>query len=210
MKKVIVIGAGGQGKVVADIIRLSGDEVFAFLDDSVEKKCNGFNIIGTTSDIGKWKDCWYFAAIGDAAVRKNIMDKDVLWYTAIHPSAVVANDVKIGEGSALMANSSVNPGSIIGKGCIINTGATVDHDCVLEDFVHISPGAHICGTVRICRGTWVGAGATVINNISICSGCIIGAGAAVVKKLSIPGLYMGVPAVKIIRKENMSRQNNKL
>lgn len=197
MKKVIIIGAGGHGKVAADIVRLSGDEVVGFLDDKPPENLAGFNVIGNTSDIGKWSDCMYFAAIGNAVIRKKIMSNNVLWYTAIHPTAVVADDVKIGEGTLFAANSVVNSGADIGKGCIINTAATVDHDCILEDFVHISPGAHLSGSVNVGAETWIGVGACIVNNIEICGGCIIGAGAAVIKNIGVAGTYVGVPTEKV-------------
>lgn len=196
MKKVIIIGAGGHGKVAADIVRLSGDEVIGFLDDKPPENLVGFDVIGNTGDIGKWSDCLYFAAVGNAVIRKKIMNKNVPWYTAIHPTAVIADDVKIDEGTLLAANSVVNSGSEIGRGCIINTAATVDHDCILEDFVHISPGAHLSGSVKIGSGTWVGVGACVVNNVEICGGCTIGAGAAVIKNIGEAGTYVGVPTEK--------------
>lgn len=196
MKKVIIIGAGGHGKVAADIIRLSGDEVVGFLDDKPSENFVGFNVIGNTDDIGKWSDCLYFAAVGSAEIRKKIMKNNVSWYTAIHPTAVIANDVKTGEGTLFAANSVVNSGSKIGNGCIINTSATVDHDCMLEDFVHISPGAHLSGLVRVGAKTWIGVGACVVNNVEICGDCIIGAGAVVIRNIVETGTYVGVPAKK--------------
>ena len=73
----------------------------------------------------------------------------------------------------------------------------MDHDCIIEDFVHISVGSHVSGTVKIGESTWLGAGVTVSNNINICSGCIIGAGAVVVKNINEVGTYIGVPAKKL-------------
>ena len=96
-----------------------------------------------------------------------------------------------------MAGAVINPGAQIGIGCIINTSSSVDHDCVVEDYVHISVGAHLSGTVRVGKGTWIGAGAIVSNNINICGGCMIGAGAVVIKDIAEPGTYVGVPAKKL-------------
>lgn len=93
-----------------------------------------------------------------------------------------------------MANAVINPGSRVGRGCIINTGATVDHDCVLEDFVHVSPGAHVAGSVFIGSRTWVGIGGIISNNLTICADCIVGAGAVVVRNIDQPGIYVGAPA----------------
>ena len=91
----------------------------------------------------------------------------------------------------------MNPETCIGKGCIINTSASVDHDCMLEDYVYISVGAHLAGAVSVGEHTWVGAGAVVKNNIDICSNCMIGAGAVVVKKITEAGTYIGIPAARV-------------
>ena len=192
-KKVIIIGAGGHGRVVADIVKLNGDEVVGYLDDNKTGCVNGIEVLGTNQDIGKF-DCYYFAAIGDNQTRQKIMQKDVKWYTAIHPSAVIAQDAKISCGVVIMANAVVNPGSVIGKGTIINTAATVDHDNVIGDFVHLSPGVHLAGTVTVKERTWVGIGAIVINNVTICSDAMIGAGTVVAKDITECGTYVGVPA----------------
>ena len=119
-------------------------------------------------------------------------------YTAIHPSAIIAEDVKIGTGSVIMAGVVINPGTVIGKNCIINTCSSLDHDNLLEDYVHISPGAHLAGTVTIKEGTWICTGAIVKNNITIGKNNIIGAGGVVIKDIiEENGTYIGVPARRI-------------
>lgn len=199
MKKVILIGAGGHGKVVADIVRCCGDEVLGFLDDKRPDALTGFHILGTTDDVGSMDDVWYFPAIGNASVREKIVRKNpnARWYTAIHPSAVIAKDASVGQCSCVMANAVINSGARIGTGCIINTAATVDHDCLLDDFVHICPGAHVAGTVEIGRRVWVGIGASIVNNISIFSDVTVGAGATVISSINCSGTYVGTPAVLI-------------
>ncbi len=202
MKKVIIIGAGGHGKVVADIVNLSGDEVVGFLDDKRQCELPEFNIIGTATDIGV-RDCWYFVAVGNCIVREKLMQHDVQWYTAIHPTSVIAEGVKIGHGSCIMANAVINSGSKLGRGVIINTAATVDHDCVISDFVHIAPGVHISGTVTVGKNCWVGVGSTISNNVSICSDCTIGAGTVVIKSIDEAGTYVGVPSKRIRERNSM-------
>ena len=96
-----------------------------------------------------------------------------------------------------MAGAVINCCTKIGKGCIINTGATIDHDNLIEDYVHISPGVHLAGTVKVGQGSWLGIGSVVSNNINITSGCKVGAGAVVVKDITEPGTYVGVPVTKI-------------
>lgn len=198
-KSVVIIGAGGHGKVIADIVLNSGDLVIGFLDDSCnEKSICGFPILGKISDYVEYKDnCMFVVAIGNAKIREKIVSElpDVNWYTAIHPTAVISKiKTNIGCGTVIMANAVVNPGASIGKHCIINTSAVVEHDNIIEDYVHISVGAKIAGTVHIGKRTWIGIGATVKNNISICNDCMIGASGVVVKDILIPGTYIGVPA----------------
>ena len=196
-KEVIVIGAGGHGKVIADIIIKSGDRVIGFLDDGcTEKNILGYPILGKTEDCLKYKDKEFFIAIGNNAVRKKISEKYNMlkFYTAIHPSAVIAMDVEIGEGSCVMAGVVINTSARIGKHCIINSGSVVEHDNKLADFVHLSPGAVLCGTVSVGECTHIGGGATVKNNTNISGDTVIGVGAAVVKDIDISGVYCGVPA----------------
>ena len=98
-----------------------------------------------------------------------------------------------------MAGVVINCCTRIGKGCIINTGATIDHDNLIEDYVHISPGAHLAGTVKVGQGSWLGIGSVVSNNVNITSGCKVGAGAVVVKDITEPGTYVGVPVRRVVK-----------
>ena len=201
MKQVIIIGAGGHGKVIADIVLAAGDQLLGFLDDGrAGQKVLGFPVLGGIQDYVNYKDAEFVIAIGNAQVREQIASdlKNVRWYTAIHPTAVISPlEVTIGEGTVIMANAVVNPGTAIGKHCIVNTAAVVEHDNRIEDFVHISVGAKLAGVVRVGKSTWIGVGAVVKNATSICGDCMIGAGAVVVKDITECGTYVGVPARRI-------------
>lgn len=200
MKSVIIIGASGHGKVIADIIQKSGDKVYGFLDDNTELNDAflGFPVLGTIDSYKKYCNIVEFViAIGDAKIRNAISKKlqDANIYTAIHPTAVISNlDVTIGKGTVIMANAVINSGSQIGAFCIINTGAIVEHDNVIEDYVHVSVGAKLAGTVYVGKYTWIGIGAVVSNNLKICENCVIRAGAVVVENIIKSGSYQGVPA----------------
>ena len=201
-KEVIIIGASGHGKVVADVINQSDDSVIGFLDDNskLSESFMGFPVLGKTDQFKDYEKYYFIIAIGNASIREKIADKmyGVRWYTAIHPSAVVSKlGVTIGEGTVIMANAVVNAGASIGRHCIINSGAIVEHDNWLEDFVHVSVGAKLAGTVHISKRTWIGIGASVSNNLFICEDCMIGAGAVVVKNITEVGKYVGVPAEKL-------------
>lgn len=203
-KKVIIIGAGGHAKVVADIIEKSGDQIIGFLDDRIEK---GTKVIGDYKVIGNLNNkCQlsitnsnyeFIIAIGNNQTRKEISNTPNLkFYTAIHPSAQIGLDVEIKEGTVIMANACINSSAKIGKHCIINTGAIIEHDNKIEDFVHISPNVSLGGTVKIGENTHVGIGSIIKNNITVCKNCTIGAGAVVVKDILKAGTYIGVPAKK--------------
>ncbi len=101
----------------------------------------------------------------------------------IHPKFVIAEQVEIGSGMVIMAGAIINCFIKIGNGCIINTDATIDHDNIIEDYVHISPGANLAGTVTVGKGTWIGIGSVVSNNISIVGNSTIGSGAVVMKDI---------------------------
>lgn len=196
MNRLIIIGASGHGKVVADIAVLNGYEDIVFLDDDENAiECAGYPVVGRSDQAS---DGGVFIAVGNAETRKRLMELygDRNQPILIHPSAVVAKDVEIGEGSVVMAGAVINPGVRIGRGVIVNTSSSIDHDCVVFDYCHISVGAHLSGTVVVGEGTWIGTGATVSNNINICGGCMIGAGAVVIKDIVEPGTYVGVPAKK--------------
>lgn len=196
MNRLIIIGASGHGKVVADIAALNGYKDIVFLDNDPEiKACASYPVLGPdtmTSEL----DGDVFIAVGKAETRKKLMERNKTrsFPALVHPSAVVAKNAEVGVGSVVMAGAVINPEARIGKGCIINTSSSVDHDCVVGDYVHISVGAHLSGTVVVGTGTWIGAGAIVSNNVDICADCVIGAGAVVIKDIDEPGTYVGVPA----------------
>lgn len=201
-KSVVIIGASGHGKVIADIIVNSGDKVLGFLDDADDvqgKKIIGFPVLGKIADYDNYRDCEFVIAIGNPYIREKIaIELQVKWYTAIHPTAVISSlDVEIGEGTVIMANAVVNPSAKIGKHCIINTGAIVEHDNILEDYVHLSPNVTLAGIVKVGKSTHIGAGSCTKQVLNIASDCIIGAGSVIVKDITESGTYVGVPARKI-------------
>lgn len=159
--KLVIIGAIGYGKVVADIALRCGYTEIVFLDDNESvKTCMGYPVVGKLCTAVNHLGSDFFVAIGNPLTRERvqatIMEKGLRLATLIHPNSVVAETVSIDSGSVVMAGAIINPDSKIGKGCIVNTGASVDHDDVIEDFVHLAVGSHLAGTVRVGKRTWVG------------------------------------------------------
>lgn len=205
-KSLLILGAGGHAKVVADAASASGEFAsISFLDDRFPrlKHCLDFPVIGTLSSFEEialdYNAC--IPAFGDSDLR-------MLWLNKIkslglgspaivHPLAYVGASVALGRGSVVFAKAVINPCCRIGSGCIINTAATVDHDCVLGEGVHIAPGANLAGMVSIASGTVVGIGSSVIQGINIGENVIVGAGAVVINDI-LPGItVVGAPARKI-------------
>ena len=203
-ERLLIIGASGHGKVVADIaLKMNMWKSIAFLDDDESiKDSMGLEVIGKSADTFTYKDdSDIFIAVGNNTTREKIQEKleaeGASIPVLVHPHVVIGTDVQLGVGTTVMAGVVINSSTKIGKGCIINTGATLDHDNVIEDYVHISPGANLAGTAKIGKGSWIGIGSTVSNNINITSGCIVGAGAVVVSDITEPGTYVGVPARRV-------------
>ncbi len=204
--KLIIIGAGGHGKVVADIaIKLNKWKSVVFLDDDESiKSIIGLEVIGKSTDASAYRDeADFFVAIGNNSLRemvqKKLLAEEISIVSLIHPNVIIGTDVNIGVGTVIMAGVIINSSSMIGDGCIINTNCNIDHDDMIEDYVHISPGSNLAGAVRIGKGSWIGIGSTVSNNVDICSGCIIGAGAVVIGDIIKAGTYVGVPVRRLDR-----------
>lgn len=196
-KKLVIIGAGGHGKVIADLAVKNGYSDICFVDDNAVGECAGFPVVGVVSDVEKLAgdNTEFIIGIGNNKIRKTIAEKFLVnWAVLIHPSAQLGIKTAVGSGTVVMANAVVNADAIIGKHCIINTAAVVEHDNIIGDYVHISPKAVLGGTVHVGESVHVGIGATVINNIDICSDCVVGAGAVVVRNIDETATYVGVPA----------------
>ncbi len=151
----LIIGANGHGKVVADIaLKMSKWKKVAFLDDSESIKMSmGLEVVGNLLDVNKFiEDFDIIVGIGNNRIREKLQDdleeKGASVPTLIHPSAIIGEQVELSHGTVVMAGAVINCCSKIGKGCIINTSVTIDHDSVIEDYAHISPGANLAGSVK--------------------------------------------------------------
>ena len=202
MRKVIIIGAGGQGKVIKDIVLACNDEFVGFLDDNYAQFDESAKVLGKISDVEKYIDqAEFMVGIGNNFLRRDIVERletmNARFYTAIHPSAVISANAQVGEGTTVMPCAVINTCAEVGKHCIINTGAIVEHDNKIENFVHISPRVALGGAVTVGECTWVGIGSVVRNELLITGGCVIGAGAVVVRSITEKGKYIGVPVRKV-------------
>jgi sugar O-acyltransferase (sialic acid O-acetyltransferase NeuD family) len=202
--KLLIIGASGHGRVVADIaLKMNKWQSIAFLDDNSNLGSTmNLAVIGTSAKILSYiNDYDIFVGIGNNASRKKLYqileNAGASIPLIIHPNAIIGEQVEIASGTVIMAGAIVNCCTKIGKGCIVNTGASVDHDNTIEDYVHISPGTHLAGNVKVGQESWLGIGSTISNNVTIVNNCKVGAGALVIMDIKETGTYVGVPVRKI-------------
>jgi len=195
---VYVIGAGGHAKVVLRALQDSGVEEAMLFDDAPERQGTtllGMPVVGPVEHILDYPPRPTVIAIGDNSARRRIADSYALsWITVIHPRALLDSTVRVGEGTMVLANAIVQVDSRIGRHVIINHAATVDHDCTIEDFVHLAPGVHLAGNVTVRKGVLMGIGAVALPGVEIGEETIVGAGAVVTHDLPARVVAVGVPA----------------
>lgn len=197
---VYLYGASGHAKVVLDIVKKAHFVVPFLIDDNPSiTNLEGIPVVQSVDYVSP-----IIVTVGDCQIRQRIVNElgDREYLTVIHPQAIVAESVGIGSGTVVMAGVILNPYATIGNHCIINSGASIDHDCKIQDFVHVAPHCTLCGEVEVDEGTWIGAGTTVIQGIHIGKNCYIGAGSVVVKDIPDNSLCYGNPA-RVIKKINL-------
>ena len=208
-KPVIIIGAGGHGRVLMDILLDIGIQVIGFLDNDATlqgKDFCGVPILGRDEEIVHYQNDKLdlvngIGSTGVASLRRNIYEKfkahGFHFRQVIHPSAVISRCAVLDEGVQVMAGAVINIGSRIGENTIINTRASVDHDCRIGKHVHIAPGVTLSGGVMVEAETLVGTGSCVIQGIRIGEGSLVGAGSAVIHDVSNHAMMSGTPAMLI-------------
>lgn len=198
--RLLLIGAGGHGKVAADIAEICGFEDVSFLDQSYpERQKNGsWKIVDNLTSIDNFKaeGCAFFLTIGNNQVRERLWREWKLQDSVqlIHPSTNISRYATLNSGVLAVAGVIVNADTIIGCSTILNTACTIDHDCVLGDFVHVSPGANIAGGCRIGDRSWIGIGASIKQGVTIGRDVTVGAGATVVSDIPDGLTVIGTPA----------------
>jgi sugar O-acyltransferase (sialic acid O-acetyltransferase NeuD family) len=206
MTATIIIGAGGHGKVVLDILQAGNQySPVGFVDADPKlagTRVGGLPVFGAihllTRLITQHRIGAVMIAIGDNRARssyaRTVDDLRVPLINAIHPSAVVSRSATLGRNVMIAANAVVCTEANIGDFSIINTAATVDHECEIGQAVHICPGAHLAGRVRVENDAFIGLGANIIQCLKIGTGATIGAGAVVLRDVPPHATAVGTPA----------------
>ena len=203
MNTLIIIGAGGHGKVVADAAACTHHwKEIVFVDKRYPdlSSAGHWPVTNDHDDLDKFEKnaCDYIVAVGDNNIRhklhKELKNKGFNLVNVIHPAAEISDYAELGVGNAVMVNAVINVDTKIGDACIINTAATVDHDCIIGDGVHISPGSHLAGQVEVGKYSWIGIGATVNQLVIIGENVTLGAGSVAIENIPEGKIAVGIPA----------------
>ena len=204
-QSLVIIGAGGHGKVVLDILRAAGKyEPVGFVDASPQRAgtmVGGLPILGPANVLPKLRQQKIHAAIvaiGDCRARHQyaqmLLEQGFELLNAIHPTASVSPTAVLGRNIVIAPQAAVCTEAKLADSVIVNTGAVIDHECDIGPSAHICPGVHLAGRVRIGAGAWIGLGANVIQCLSVGEFATVGAGAAVIRDVPPYATVVGVPA----------------
>ena len=200
---VIIVGGGDHAKVLVSTLLLLQRRVLGFVDPKPLLPLLGIANLGDDDGVFTHPPDRVRLVNGIGSIESTVLrqavyekfrEKQYIFDTVIHPSAIVAPEVHIEDGVQIMAGSVVQPGSRLGENVIINTGARVDHDCVIDAHSHVAPGVTLSGHVYIGKGAHVGTGASIIQGIKVNAGGIVGAGAVVIDDVPAGATVVGVPA----------------
>jgi UDP-perosamine 4-acetyltransferase len=209
--RIVLFGAGGHAKVVAELAEDAGFSLAGFVDSQAARAGEIISPFGvpilasqTTLEeaLARGEPLPRGAIAAALAFGHNLgrmglykrLEGVVTMPTLIHPRAVVSRYAHIGDGTVVLAGAVINAAASIGHAVILNTGCIIEHDCELEDGVHISPHATLCGGVTVKKGAWVGAGATIIPGVKIGAASVVGAGATVIEDVPEGVVVAGTPA----------------
>lgn len=206
-KPVIIIGNGGHARVLVDTLLLHNRKIIGYTAPREEENSYNLSYIGKDQEILNYspKEVELVNAIGSISntslrekLFKEFKSQGYFYSSIIHPSAIIASTVELGEGVQILAGTVIQPFAKIDDNTIINTSATVEHDCKISRHCHIAPGSILSGSINIGEGTHIGTGATIIQNIRIGKNVLIGAGSLVLRDVLDNKVFYGTPAKEVM------------
>jgi len=208
-RNIVVVGTGGHARELLDVIEAMNVEepglfhMLGFLDDALERHgrlVRGHAVLGSVEwlETRRHDPPWFVVGIGSPAARRLTAARAEQFgarpATLVHPSAVIAHNVRIGEGSVVTANATLTCDITLGVQVHVNIAATISHDCIVGDYALLGPGSHLAGNVRVGAGCDVGIGAVVIQGLEVGEWSIVGAGTVVVQSVPANVTVVGAPA----------------
>ncbi|KAB2928670.1 MAG: acetyltransferase [Dechloromonas sp.] len=208
----IIVGAGGHGRVLLDFVREQGREVLGFVDSNPAlwaKDCGGIPILGGDDVLERITPSAVelvngIGSVGvpllRARVHARLKELGFVFATLCHPRATVAVSARLAAGVQVMAGAVVQSGARLNEDVIVNTGAIIEHDCVIGAHSHIAPRAVLCGEVEVGALAHVGVGACVVQRLRVGDKALVAAGAVVVANVPAGANVAGVPARHMVKK----------
>jgi sugar O-acyltransferase (sialic acid O-acetyltransferase NeuD family) len=201
-EKIVLYGGGEQGRVALDTLQEAGFAIIGVVDQRQPENLPLRWLGGEEKALASYSQSLWHVAIGSNRVRDDILKRisprlKQAPLSLVHPKASVSSKATLGAGCFIAAGAVVAVEARLGPGCLINHGASVDHDAVLERCVHVAPGAHLAGRVRVGARSLIGLGASVIDGLKIGKDVILGAGAVAIENIEDAVTAVGVPARKI-------------
>lgn len=211
MNGYVIIGAGGHARVVINALKMQGEQITGLTDVKYHKDmyCEGFPVLGTDDCLeniffeGTKNAAIGIGHVGNYHIRKRVYDDacriGFSFPNVVHPAAIIADSVLLGNAGFFNAGCIINAGADIGDLCIVNTAAIIEHEVFLGFGVHVAPGATVLGAAHIGENSFIGAGCIVLPGVHVGKGCIVGAGSTVLHDIDDYSVVAGNPA-RILRR----------
>jgi sugar O-acyltransferase (sialic acid O-acetyltransferase NeuD family) len=200
-------GAGGHAKVLAELMARNGDRLRGLVDGVLTQSfLSGVPLFRSEAELDAWLQArgtvpTLYGAVAIGRCGPDRMQRVQAFHARgiatpplLHPLASVSPSSSMGLASQVLAFALVGAEARVGDACIINHRASVDHECVLDEGVHVAPGATLCGCVQIGKNVFVGAGAVVLPRLRVGENAVIGAGAVVTRDVPAGAVVVGNPA----------------
>lgn len=211
---IAIVGAGGLGKETAVLIDQINKHaktwnLIGFFDDGVPAgtRILSIPVLGNVTELNAYKNSLNIViAIGDPNIKSQLVERltnrVVSFPVLTHPTAVIGQEVTLGEGSMITAGCVLTADIAIGKHVLINLNSTIGHDVTLGNYTSVMPGAHISGAVTVGERVFIGTGVAILQHLTIAHDAIIGAGAVVTKSVLKAETVVGIPARTLSTKPN--------
>ena len=207
MKDLIIVGTGGVGRETAQIVEEMNKvkkewNILGFIDDNKDLKgkiVNGYRVIGDRTYLNYFeKEVYVVIAIANYSVKKELVEfltnKNIKYATLIHPSVILNDTIKIGEGCIVYPGVIMTVNIDVGNHVIISPKCGVGHDTIIEDYVTLLWNVNVSGNEKIRQGATLGSGSTIIQGLEIGRGSFVGAGAVVIRDIEANKTAVGVPS----------------
>lgn len=210
-KPVMILGAGGLGKVAMEIFNSHEILVYGFLDDDETlhgQEIGELSVLGSTDDDGYLKligkKCEAFVAADENSLRESLVEmlqkrRKVMPMNAVHKAASIAQTAQLHHGTLINAGARVGAGASVGNHCIIHSNACIEHGAQLGDLVQVGAGTVINAGVKIEEGAFIGSGVTIVGGVKIGKNARIGAGSVVIADVDEDMTVFGNPAQQVSR-----------